>query len=82
MGEYGRFYYTRAPIYLTDVELKITMPPLSLEFMQHFHKARTDKKIHINDKTYFGASFHMFAVVQLDPGVPAMAVQGQAVPLV
>ena len=24
----------------------------------------------------------MFAVVQLDPGVPAMTVQGQAVPLV
>jgi len=48
----------------------------------HVHKAQADKKIHFSDKTYFGASFHMFAVVQLYPGVPAMAVQRQAVPLV
>ena len=74
--------YTRAPVYLTAVELTVTLPPLTLEFMQHVHKAQADKKIHFNDKTYFGASFHMFAVVQLDPGVPAMTVQRQAVPLV
>jgi hypothetical protein len=74
--------YTKAPIYLTAVELTVTLPPLSLEFMQNVHKAQADKKIHFNDKTYFGASFHMFAVVQLDPGVPAMTVQRQAVPLV
>jgi hypothetical protein len=50
------------------------MTPLRLEFMQHAHKTQAGKKIHFNDKTYFGSSFHMFAVVQLDPGVPAMAV--------
>jgi len=50
--------------------------------MQHVHKAQADKNIHFSDKTYFGASFHMFAVVQLYPGVPAMTVQRQAVPLV
>jgi hypothetical protein len=60
----------------------VTLPPLTLEFMQHVHKAQADKKIQFNDKTYFGASFHMFAVVQLDPGIPAMTVQCQAVPLV
>jgi len=74
--------YTRAPIYLTAVELTVTLPQLSLEYMQHVHKAQADKKIHFSDKTYFGASFHMFAVVQLYPGVPAMTVQRQAVPLV
>jgi len=50
--------------------------------MQHVRKAQEDKKIHFNVETYLGASFHMFAVVQLDPGVPAVAVQRQAVPLV
>ena len=74
--------YTKVPIYLTAVELTVTLPPLSLEFMQQVHKAQADKKIHFSGKTYFGASFHMFAVVQLDPGVPAMTVQRQAVPLV
>ena len=72
----------RAPIYLTAVELTVTLRPLSLECMQHVHKAQADKRIHFNGRTYFGASFHMFAVVQLDPGVPAMTVQRQAVPLV
>ena len=74
--------HTRAPVYLIAVELTVTLPTLSVKIMQHVHKAQADKKIHFNDKTYFGPSFHMFAVVQLDPGVPAMTVQRQAVPLV
>jgi hypothetical protein len=67
--------YTRTEIYLTAVQLTVTGSPVSLAFMQHVHKAHEDKQRHFDYKTYFGASFHMFAVVQLDPGVPAVAVQ-------
>lgn len=45
-------------------------------------EAQGDKQEHYDEGTYFGASFHMFAVVELDPGVPAVTVQREAIPLV
>jgi hypothetical protein len=45
-------------------------------------EALGDKQEHFDERAYFGASFHVFAVVELDPGVPAVTVQREAVPLV